>query len=128
MARGMLIPTILSPAEAEERLALPCLMILAGVAQPVFPTRDRGTPSPSVVIIKVRKGPDSFPMCLPVSVDWRQWRTAVVPVLEDETWRVTNLVTVGTVGTLGSGVGRARLIALLGRALRISFVGAGWGP
>ena len=125
MSRGILVPTVLSPAEAEEVLALPCLLILAGIAQPVFPTGDRSTPSPAVLIRKVRGGPPGLSTCLPVVVDWRQWRTSVVPVLEDETWRTGNPV---TSALLGSGGGKERLTLLIGKALRASFKSAGWGP
>lgn len=129
MSRGALVPSILTPDQAEEQLALPCLLILAGVAQPTFPTRDRGTPSPTVVILRTSAARVTIghlpAQVLPFAVDWRQWRTAVVPVLEDETWRTTNPV---TAALLQSSGGSQRLIVLMGRALRASFVGAGWGP
>lgn len=128
MSRGALYPTILTPQQAGDQLAVPCLLILAGFAQATFPTRDRGTPSPMVVVIRTRAGETGLPLAasvLPFPVEWRQWRTGVIPVLEDETWRTTNPV---TAATLRSSQGCARLVDLMGRALRDSFVSAGWGP
>ena len=56
---------------------------------------------------------------LPVSVDWRQWRTGVIPVLEDERWR-TGLNSILKIDET--------LLTLMGGALRQSFEDAGWGP
>jgi len=123
-----LVPRILSPVEAETELAVPCWLILAGVAQPVFPNRDRGTPSPVVLISRVKNRlPSNFDLPqtgLPYPVDWRQWRTAVVPVLENQMWSPVNPVTAASI-TTGSS---QEIISLLGRALNASFVAAGWGP
>lgn len=128
MARGSFVPKILSPSEAETQLALPCWMILIGIAEPVFPNRDRGTPSPMVLIVGtkggslLRYGITSSP--LPVPVEWRQWRTSVVPVLNDERWRsrsslLSASMNVGSVN---------EIIEQIGKSLFASFVEGGWGP
>lgn len=98
-------------------------MILSGVAQPVFPLGDRGTPSPTVMIVAVRAS-DRLRAPLPYPVDHRQWRTAVVPVLSDERWAV-NLPL--NVALLMNG-GLSSLVDQVGKALVESFVSAGWGP
>jgi hypothetical protein len=128
VSRGSFIPKILSPAEAKEQLAVPCLLILAGVAEPVFPNRDRSTPSPTVLIMGT-KVPGVFwaglpTSMLPVPVEWRQWKTAVVPVLEDERWRVRNPLNAALIRT-GETV---QLVEGIGLALSASFAEAGWGP
>lgn len=127
MGRSTLVPRLLAPSEAEEQLPVPCLLILMGVAQPVFPNRDRSGPSPVVLVVRVdgkRLSVDVPSVVLPFPVDWRQWRTAVVPVLEDEKWRVTNPV----MSALLSRGGVSEYLRLLGSALRESFSEAGWGP
>lgn len=126
MSRGASYPRILSPSEAKKELSVPCLLILAGVAEPVFPIRDRGTPSPMVLIswVRNRPQPDLPSVVLPVPVEWRQWRTAVVPVLEDEMWRMSNPLTAALILTGGTPA----LIEQFGLALEASFVAAGWGP
>jgi len=125
MARGVVTPTLLSPSQAEEQLPIPCLLILQGVAQPIFSIRDRGFPSPVVLISRVRAcGQDVPSVTLPFPVDGRQWRTAVVPVLEDETWRVGQPLMSSLLETGGEG----EYLRLLGAALRKSFSDAGWGP
>lgn len=125
MSKKSLIPRILSPAEAQEQLPLPCLFVLLGVAQPVFPTRDRGTPSPVVLIHKVKDYGGKFGLStavLPFPVEWRQWQRSVIPVLEDERWRVRGnpVVLLDTDGVDG-------LLADIGWALRTSFIEGGWG-
>lgn len=127
MARSTLIPKLLSPSEAEEQLPIPCLLVFQGMAQPVFPGRDRGTPSPVVLISRVSSKGTSLDVpyvVLPFPVDWRQWRTAVVPVLEDETWWVNKPL---MLDSLSHG-GLSSYLRLLGSALRQSFTAAGWGP
>lgn len=129
MAKGSLVPNLLTPIEAEQQLAIPCVLILAKVAQPVFPIGNRGAPSLSVLIQRVKDyDVGDLPLTasmLPMMVDWRQWRTAVVPVLEDEVWKTTNPITTGLLRAHG---GADRLVDLMGRALKDSFISAGWGP
>ena len=93
---------------------------------PVFPNRDRGTPSPTVLLVKIKEtAPYGLtPGVLPFPVEWRQWRTAVVPVLEDDRWRVRgNPLNEATlrVGGVGDFLGQ------IGKALRVAFEDAGWG-
>lgn len=67
--------------------------------------------------------PASLPsVVLPFPVNWRQWKTAVVPVLEDEMWRGPIIQ-----GMLKRGE-TTTCLQLLGSALRVSFEEAGWGP
>jgi len=123
---GNLVPRILSPEEAERELAVPCWLILTGAAQSIFPNRDRGTPSPMVLIARVKtRLPSNFDLPhtgLPYPVDWRQWNTAIVPVLKDPMWSPSNPVVAGSLNTGGTQA----LISLLGRALKASFEAAGW--
>ena len=128
MARGVVTPTLLSPSQAEVQLPIPCLLILQGVAQPIFSNRDRGFPSPVVLISRVSAYPrgmtDTPSVILPFPVDGRQWRTAVKPVLEDETWGVDQPLMASLMAAGGVG----EYLRLLGYALRQSFIDAGWGP
>lgn len=124
---GTTIPKILSPEEAQKELPIPCLFILGGVAQPVFPFADRSTPSTTVMIWRVR-GVDAayggIRASLPYPVDYRQWRTAVIPVLMDERWAARNPLNVASLLTGGL----PELLEQLGKALRTSFSATGWGP
>ena len=124
---GTTIPRILSPEEAQKELPIPCLLILGGVAQPVFPFANRSTPSTMVLICKVREMDASyggFRASLAYPVVFRQWRTAVIPVLTDERWAARNPLNVASLLTGGL----PELLEQLGKALRTSFSVAGWGP
>lgn len=126
MAQNTLTPKLLSPAEAEEQLPVPCLLIFQGVAQAIFPNRDRGTPSPVVLISRVssrRTSLDVPSVILPFPVDWRQWRTAIIPILQDEMWWVGRPL----MRDLLACGGRSSYLKLLGSALHRSFTEAGWG-
>lgn len=112
---------ILSSIEAEKELPIPCLLILMGIAQPIFTDRDRSKPS-SVVMISRVKGkqiPIGIPVTLPYSIDWKQWNRAVIPIIEDERWRPDNPVMIGLDTT--------EYLSLLGSAIRQSFIDEGWG-
>ena len=124
MARGVNRPKILSPAEAEAQLRGPCALILAGVAQPVFSVGFRGAPSPVVFVVGVRPpGPNMPQVPLPVSVEGGQWQAAVVPVLQDDRWSLSHPLARSLVGG-----GWDEFVRLVGAALRVSFVNAGYGP
>jgi hypothetical protein len=118
---------ILSAAEAEEMLAAPCLMILLGLAQPVFPNWHRGSPSVSVLVQQVRSASVGLYGVTPVGVlpcwvDWRQWQQGVVPVLKDERWRVGTPLANALLRTEGP----QGLLGLIGQSLRQSFEQSGW--
>jgi hypothetical protein len=78
---------ILSATQLAERLAIPCYYILMGRAQAAFP--ETSTPGPSSFVQVVRTGGLLRPSdvsAFPVTVNWRQWKDVVVPILEDERW------------------------------------------
>lgn len=88
---------ILSVQQLAERLAVPCFYILVGKAVAAFP--ESSTPSPSSFVQIVRIGPVAKTVdvsMFPVTVNWRQWRDIVVPLLE-EGWE-------GYLGLLGGHV------------------------
>ena len=78
---------ILTANQLADRLAIPCFYLLIGRANVSFPYSS--TPSPSgfvqVVLTRppLRRGDVVF---FPVTVNWRQWRDVVVPILEDHKW------------------------------------------
>ncbi len=114
-------PKLLSPEEAERLLPEVCYLILRGSAQPLFPLGSRSRPSQIVVVSAINT--DSS--LLPMSINWKQWRTAVVPVLEDPRWGVRNPIVSATLSTED---GISNYLSLLGKALKQSFTSSGWGP
>lgn len=76
-------------ADQAVKLAEPCLWIVMGLAQVIFPGSGRGRPSSYVMVIKVGdplSGGGRFVPPLgdePVCLDSGQWRTCVQPLLED---------------------------------------------
>jgi len=77
----------ISAEEAEKTLAYPCFYILIGLAEPVFPLGCRAAPSQFVTLMQTKHGDARGLLSgLPVKVNWKQWRDAVVPVLEDPRW------------------------------------------
>lgn len=115
---------LLTPDEAKAVLAIPCLRILVGDAQPVFPTRNRGNWSPLVCIFPIRLSTSGPVTTYPVVVDGRQWERAVVPVLLDPQWQVSNSV----IRTALTGGQQQWLLDAFGNAIRASFQAAGYGP
>lgn len=112
----------MTPDEAKSILTLPCLQILLGNAQPVFPTRNRGNWSPLVRIIPVKR--NSSGIVYPVIVDGKQWQTCVVPVLKDPQWTVTDPL----MSTSLFGGDPYLIVEAFGNALRESFQLGGYGP
>jgi len=79
----------ISAEEAKTTLAYPCFYILMGLAEPVFPGASRAKPSVFVRIIQTHGGrPYDLLSGLPVDVQWKQWQEEVLPVLEDDRWKV----------------------------------------
>lgn len=113
-----------SAQEAELLLPYPCFYVLTGSVVPVFPGTLPSNPSPLVTLIrtglKVReKDTHRFPMF--INAD--QWHTAVVPVLIDEQWEIKTPLFKRVLET-----GRIENeLALIGSALRQSFISAGYG-
>lgn len=99
-------------------------MVLAGLAEPVFPLSNRGNQSPFVLVIRTKIGdPYGLGFALPVSVLARQWQDAVVPVLQDPRWDLDNPL-------IAAWLARSpdEVLSLLRGALEQAFVAAGWGP
>ena len=115
----------LTPEQAEEQLATPVFFILAGFAQPSFPHSSTASQSPYVLINRMGKPAElRHSPRFPISVNWKQWRDAVVPVLEDPRFEVRAPMTRRTIesGSINEAV------RLIGAALRQSFTAAGYGP
>lgn len=117
---------LLTPEQAEEQLAGPVFYLLAGFAQPVFPQSTLTAPSPFVLIQRIKGVPWTLEIAprFPVSVNGKQWRTAVVPVLESPGYQKN---TVMFRSALQNGNYRD-LLAQIGASLRQSFLDAGYGP
>ena len=114
----------LTPDEAAEQLAVPVFHILTGLAVPVFPGSTRSSPS-SVVKIQANSLPVKglIRRQYPVSISMGQWVNAVVPVLEDDRWKVQS-----TMFRRALTDGRyQQQLHLIGEALRKAFVDAGYG-
>lgn len=114
-------PKILSPEDAERLLPEVCYLILCGSAQPLFPLGSRSRPSSIVVVSAINTQSSLLPMC----INWKQWRSAIVPVLEDPRWNVRNPIVSATLSTED---GLSSYLSLLGKALHQSFISSGWGP
>lgn len=113
----------LTPEEAAEQLAIPVFHILTGLASPVFPGSTHSGPSP-VVKIQIGGRPNYrlTDKQYVVSVNAAQWMNAVIPVLEDERWKVQAPL-------MKTALYNGRFndqLALIGAALRASFVEAGY--
>jgi len=118
----------MTPKEAKQALALPVYAVLAGQAQPVFPTSNLASPSSLVGIFahsgtSCRVSPNGKTVTLPVWVNGRQWHRAVLPVLQDPRWVNTNSVWIATVT-----YDLTLLVSMIGDALAQSFHDAGYGP
>lgn len=114
-----------TPDQAKEELTLPVFGVLLGTAIPVFPGRSLARPSRKVGIFPASKaspcGKPKYTWPAPVWVDPGQWENAVVPVLLDPKWDVNLPVNVFLRE-------QGKFVDLLGEALRLSFVEAGYGP
>ena len=117
---------LLTPDQAALQLSGPVFYLLAGFAQPVFPQSSTSAPSPFVLIRRVRGAPGGLMIAprFPVSVDGKQWRVAVIPVLEDPRFQIDAPM---VQANLIAG-GERTLLNEIGEALRQSFVAAGYGP
>lgn len=107
-----------SAIQLGEDLAIPCLYLLAGKAQAVFPNTHTAAPSSWVSVMRLGEVRD---ICFPpggVTVHWKQWRDVVVPVLDDPRWAPENPLWAERFG---------ELLVLLGLALRQSGEVAGYG-
>jgi hypothetical protein len=118
----------LTPKEAKDALALPVYAVLAGQAQAVFPTSNLASDSSLVGIfahagVSCRVSPNGKTITLPIWVNGRQWRRAVLPVLQDPRWNNALPVWQATAAT-----NLTTLVDMLGNALAESFHEAGYGP
>lgn len=107
-------PRKLTPDQAKQVLTAPCWEVLSEEAQVVFPNRNAGTWSPTVLII--RKSGKTL------RVDGRQWERCVVPLLQDEQWEVTSPLYQGPASS------QAVWTEAFGQALWTSFTIEGYGP
>jgi len=119
----------LTPAEAREKLAVPVLYILLGLAVPIFRETNRAAWSALVDIRPTVGVPSYLPGVsvpgFPVTVNGKQWDKAVRLVLEDPRWRGLNPNT----GLLFLLRGNASELArVLGEELALRFHQAGYGP
>jgi hypothetical protein len=76
-----------SAKQIADLLCIPCVYLLAGKGQAIFPNTTRAAPSSWVMVVRHGNlsGLPDFPRS-GVTVSWRQWRDVVVPVLEDPRW------------------------------------------
>jgi len=113
-----------SSTEAQELLAGPLFYILAGHAEVQFPSSSRAAPAPFVRIIRTSQlfGLRYLPR-FPVTVQWKQWKDAVVPVLSDPRWDIQNPL---NKRALSDG-NVDDLIHQIGQAVQQSFQAAGYG-
>lgn len=119
----------LTPTEARDKLAVPVLYILLGMAVPIFRGTNRAGWSALVDIRPCVSVPEYLRSVtvpgFPVTVNGRQWERAVRPVLEDPRWDP---------GKPSSGFllllrGNAQeLSRIIGEELALSFHEAGYGP
>lgn len=117
--------SILSPAQARDLLAAPVLFLLMGKAEAHFP--DSSTAAPSGFVHVTRKG-NSFGVLylprFPITVHWKQWNEAVVPVIQDPRFNIKSPLNRRAIAD-----GNLReLIDRIGLALEQSFEAAGYGP
>lgn len=123
----------LTPNQAKERLAIPCLLLLLDAALLDFRTSTITSPARTVYIrssTKTAGVADSILQLgvgltmMNVAVNDKQWDTAVRPVLEDPRFNPRtplnqHRIDVGLV---------SQLVDEIGEALRLSFISAGYGP
>jgi hypothetical protein len=107
-------------------LAIGCFYLLAGGAFAEFPFSRVSAPSALVRIVRgiqglLRSGDQGV---FPIEVGWRQWKYAVVPVLEDPAWAVK--IPVNSARLLQNRI--AEYISLLESALIQSYRAAGFLP
>jgi len=104
---------ILTNEEAEKKLSLLVLELLLNRAKVSFPLGSVGVPSPIVLV----QGSTHL------NLDGVQWRTCVLPVLEDESWAVLKT-------PKGRELARGHLFGqwqdLIGKALKKSFLSNGF--
>ena len=126
-ARGGAVGGNLTPLQAKKQLTLPLYAVLTGQAHPTFPTSNLASPSALVSIVPngggCARSPGGRGIGLPVHVNDKQWRTAVLPVLQDPTWAAVN-----TGFQLLAGSNWSTALAALGGAIAQSFSEAGYGP
>lgn len=112
----------LTPSEAREKLAVPVLHVLLGLATPLF--EQTGVTRPSGLVSIRPTGPGAHQTGYPEfpgveTLNAKQWQKAVVPVLVDPRWDVTT--------PINRSRQPAELVRLLGLALEGSFQAAGYG-
>lgn len=77
-----------------KELATACFYILAGQADPVFPGSTVAAPSRNVLVVRSASGGDLIragdKSLFDLEVDWVYWQEAVVPVLNDPRFNLTN--------------------------------------
>lgn len=119
----------LTPEEAEVSLAAPVAHVLWHTAYVEFPGSDNAAPSRTVWIRKMAGRPylrDGDRYKMPIAVNYRQYERAVKPVLTDERWQKDKNLNLALLRRPPNGVDE--FIALIGKALKQSFIEAGYGP
>ena len=122
----------LSPEEAGERLALPCLLILLGLVLIDF---NRSTGSSPADLVYIRRAANSHKAQMLLGTEYRlesnilpingkQWKTAVVPVLE----KPENDMSLPINRVLLTTGGAPQILSRLREDLVASFQAAGYGP
>jgi hypothetical protein len=115
-----------TPAEAQKSLALPVMYIFLRKAIPIFPGTSRASVSRLVQIRPTVRHDEFLPglKCgFPTTVNWKQWGTAVVPVLKDPRFETSKPIIRDMIER-----NPREYAALIGEALALSFHEAGYGP
>jgi hypothetical protein len=111
----------LTPAEAQRSLAAPVWAVLTGRAQAQYPNSSYASCSGLVYLVATGIGCANGPLPvpgLPVCLNWKQYDSAVVPVLLDERWQAPVFQLLDP----------RQAIPMLGEVLAQSFHDAGYGP
>ncbi len=123
----------LTPDQAKKKLAIPCTLVLLGAARVDFGLTTVAKPARTVHIRRNSKTQgvlESVPLVgtglqfQVVAVNEKQWDTAVRSVLENSQFNLgsplnQHLLNTGNV---------ASVVEVIGEALRLSFIDAGYGP
>ena len=107
-------------------LAIGCFYLLLGQVRAHFPGSRRGAPSRKVLVMQATPTLLRFGdgVIFPITVDWRRWHQAIVPVLQDDRWHP--LMPINSRRVLQERY--PEFIALLEAALLQSYKDAGFLP
>jgi len=115
-----------TPQQAKDKLALPVMYVFLRMAVPIFPGTSRASVSRLVQIrptVRQEELLTGLKCGFPTTLNWKQWETAVVPVLTDPRFQIDKPVIKEMIDR-----NPREYAALIGSALGVSFNAAGYGP